>query len=89
MAGEAQRPAGARLKRLWRHRWSAIRESDAIFDAAAFDRIEAVIDEGERRHRGEVRFAIEPTLDPAQIWAGLAPRGIRRGYASLRARPCR
>ena len=74
MAGEAQRPAGARLKRLWRHRWSAIRESDAIFDAAAFDRIEAVIDEGERRHRGEVRFAIEPTLDPAQIWAGLAPR---------------
>ena len=64
----------ARLKRLWRHRWSAIRESDAIFDAAAFERIETVIEAGERRHRGEVRFAIEPTLDPSQIWGGLAPR---------------
>ncbi len=74
MAGEAQRSASARLQRLWRHRWGVIRECDAIFDAAAFDRIEAVIGEGEGRHRGEVRFAIEPTLDPGQIWACLAPR---------------
>lgn len=74
VAGEEGGSVSARLRRLWRHRWGAIRESDAIFDQAAFDRIEAVIGEGERRHRGEVRFAIEPTLDPSQIWAGLAPR---------------
>jgi len=73
VAGE-NRSIGARLGRLWRHRWSAVREADAIFDQAAFDRIEAVIGEGERRHRGEIRFAIEPTLDPRQVWAGLTPR---------------
>ena len=46
----------------------------ATFDGAAFERIESAIAEGEGRHRGEVRFAVEAELDLYRIWAAMTPR---------------
>jgi uncharacterized membrane protein len=44
------------------------------FPADAFSRIEQAIRESEQRHGGEIRFAVEPALDPAQLWRGLSAR---------------
>ena len=44
------------------------------FPEKALARIEALIAEGERRHRGQVRFAVEPSLPPARVLAGVTPR---------------
>lgn len=71
------RPAGittSRLKRLWRHSWASEREARRVFDAAAFERIESAISEGERLHRAEIRFAVEAELDIYRIWASMTPR---------------
>jgi uncharacterized membrane protein len=46
----------------------------AVFDEAAFARIEAAITEGERGHRGEIRFAIEAALDLSRVVAATTPR---------------
>lgn len=75
-AAEATRDDGmtGRLKRLWRHRWVSEREALRVFDAAAFERIESAITEGERLHRAEIRFAVEPELDIYRIWASMTPR---------------
>jgi uncharacterized membrane protein len=44
------------------------------FPGNAFSRIEQAIREGEKRHGGEIRFAVEAALDPAQIWRGVTAR---------------
>ena len=44
------------------------------FPRAALSRIEALIGEGEKRHRGQVRFAVEPALPLARVLAGITPR---------------
>ena len=44
------------------------------FPKASLTRIEAAIAEGERRHRGQVRFAVEPALPLARVLRGVAPR---------------
>jgi uncharacterized membrane protein len=44
------------------------------FTAAVFDRIEAVIQQSETTHRGEIRFAIEGGLHPLPLLKGLTPR---------------
>ena len=41
---------------------------------AALSRIEAMIGEGEKRHRGQVRFAVEPALPLARVLSGVTPR---------------
>ena len=41
---------------------------------AAFARIEALIAEGEKRHRGQVRFSVEASLPLARVLAGVTPR---------------
>ena len=46
----------------------------ATFDETAQKRIEAAIAEGETRHRGQVRFAVEPSLPLARVLRGVAPR---------------
>lgn len=50
------------------------RAAERQFDDAAFARIEAAIDSGEKQHRGEIRFALEAdlTVDDAQRFC--APR---------------
>jgi uncharacterized membrane protein len=44
------------------------------FTAAARARIEAAIAAVERRHAGEIRFAIETALDLPELWFGVTPR---------------
>lgn len=45
-----------------------------LFPPAALTAIEAAIREGEKRHGGEVVFAIETTLDLGPLWRGLTAR---------------
>jgi uncharacterized membrane protein len=44
------------------------------FPTNALQRIETTIKESERLHDGEVRFAVEAALDPAQLWRGMSAR---------------
>lgn len=44
------------------------------FSDAALARIEAAIADGERRHRGQVRFAVEASLPLVRVLRGLTPR---------------
>lgn len=44
------------------------------FPGDALARIEAVIADGERRHRGQVRFAVEPSLPLGHVLRGQPPR---------------
>jgi uncharacterized membrane protein len=41
---------------------------------AALDRIEAAIADGERHHRGQVRFVVEASLPLARVLRNVAPR---------------
>ena len=60
--------------RLWHHfitdHWSARR----AFPYATLQRIEATIAAGERKHAGQLRFAVEPALHLASVLRGEAPR---------------
>ena len=44
------------------------------FPQAVLDRIEAAIKDSERRHRGEIRFAVEGALEFVPVVRGLTPR---------------
>jgi uncharacterized membrane protein len=44
------------------------------FPADALSLIEKAIEESERRHGGEIRFAVEAALHPAQLWRGVSAR---------------
>ena len=74
VAGDRQGTLGQKVRRVWRHRLASERHVRATFDDAALARIEAAIAEGERGHRGEVRFAVEAELDLYSLWAGMTPR---------------
>jgi uncharacterized membrane protein len=49
------------------------------FPAAAMSAIESAIRESEKLHDGEIRFAVEAALHPAQLWRGISAR--RRAIA--------
>jgi uncharacterized membrane protein len=61
---------GRWLHHLWIGTWQVRR----AFPTAAFERIERAVNEGERRHRAEIRFAVESSLDTAQLWRGVTAR---------------
>lgn len=44
------------------------------FPPAAMSAIENAIRESEKLHDGEIRFAVEAALDPAQLWRGVSAR---------------
>jgi len=44
------------------------------FPAAVLARIEAAVADGEKHHRGQVRFAVEPSLPLARVLRGVTPR---------------
>ena len=44
------------------------------FPDGALSRIEAMIGEGEKRHRGQVRFAVEPALPLTRVLSRVTPR---------------
>ena len=67
------------LRRFFRHLVTDHGSARRAFPAAALARIEAAIAEGERRHRGQVRFAVEAALPLARVL-----RGSRRASARSR-----
>jgi uncharacterized membrane protein len=58
------------LRHLMTPAWVARRR----FPEATLDAIEAAIRAGERRHAGEVCFAVEAALDLPELWRGAGPR---------------
>lgn len=44
------------------------------FPSDLLDAMARAISEGERRHLGELRFAVESRLSPGAVWAGLSAR---------------
>jgi uncharacterized membrane protein len=63
-----------RLRRFFRHLARDHGSVRRAFPKAAFARIEAMIAEGVRRHRGQVRFAVEPALPLVRVLRGVTPR---------------
>src|SRR5438552_14916305 len=62
------------LRRFFRHLATDHGSVRRACPEAALARIEAMIGEGEKRHRGQVRFAVEPSLPLARVIAGVTPR---------------
>ena len=44
------------------------------FPRSAFEKIEQAIRASEKLHGGEIRFAVEAALDPAELWRGVSAR---------------
>ena len=54
------------------------------FDAAALSSIEQAITDSEKTHGGEVRIALEASLEPAELFSDLTPRQrAMQAFASL------
>ncbi|MEO8303492.1 MAG: TPM domain-containing protein [Betaproteobacteria bacterium] len=62
------------LGRFFRHLATDHVDVRRAFPAAALARIEALIADGEKQHRGQLRFAVEPALPTVRVWRGLTPR---------------
>lgn len=62
------------LSRLFRHFATDHVDVRRTFPKAVFARIEALIADGEKRHRGQLRFAVEPALPISRVWHGVTPR---------------
>jgi len=69
-------PGGGEMKiaRLLRHLLAPDWSVRLAFPAASMRRIEDAIAASERRHGGEIRFAIEAALDPLSIMRGVTAR---------------
>lgn len=63
-----------KLKRILKHlvagRWQVAR----VFPSSAMRSIQAAINESERLHDGELRFAVEAGLEWHELWRGQSPR---------------
>jgi uncharacterized membrane protein len=62
------------LQRLWRHMRSGAWAVRRAFGPPVLAAIEQAVRDWERRHPGEIRFAVEADLPLAAIWAGVTPR---------------
>jgi uncharacterized membrane protein len=61
--------------RLLRHLLALPGAVARAFPAASLSLIEKAIQESEKSHEGEIRFAVEAALHPAQLWRGVSARG--------------
>jgi uncharacterized membrane protein len=61
-------------KRIARHLLVLPGKARRAFPAPAMRAIEQAIAKGESQHSGEVRFAVEPALEPAALLRGLSAR---------------
>ncbi|MYN18142.1 hypothetical protein GTP81_15405 [Rugamonas sp. FT107W] len=57
-----------------RHLLTSRRTAGRYFTAPGLAAIKAAIAESETAHLGEIRFAIEAALHPAQLWRDVTPR---------------
>ena len=62
------------LRRLWLNLFTAWFRLPRWFPKARMRAIRDAIAEGERRHAGELCFAVEARYSPLALWAGLTPR---------------
>jgi len=62
------------LKRFLRHVWMSPIILKRQFPAATLDAVKRAVAEGEKSHRGQVRFVIEAELTTGQLWAGVSAR---------------
>lgn len=62
------------LKRFLRHVWMSPLILKRHFPAATLEAIRGAVAEGEKLHRGQVRFVIEAELTTGQLWAGVSAR---------------
>ena len=60
--------------RLTRHIFMPRRSLRRAFDEAALSAIEKAITDTEKTHGGEIRIALEASLDPAELFSELTPR---------------
>ena len=61
-------------QRFFRHLATDHGSARRAFPKAALDRIEAAVAEGERRHRGQLRFVVEASLPLVRVLHGVTPR---------------
>lgn len=61
-------------KRLLKHLVTTQRQMEAAFSATTLHDIEAAIQASEAEHSGELRFAVETSLDPVALLRGESPR---------------
>jgi uncharacterized membrane protein len=66
--------AASRWTRLWRHLVTDRRDVHRALPPEQMVRIENAIAEGERRHAGQVCFAVEAALPFARVWQRVSPR---------------
>ena len=64
----------SRMHRFWRHLVTDHGSARRAFPPSAFARIEAAIAAGEKQHRGQLRFVVEPALPLARVLKGLSAR---------------
>ena len=62
------------LKRFFRHVWMSPIIRDRQFSRDTLAAIERTVSEGEKKHRGQVRFVVEAELTAAQLWYGISAR---------------
>ena len=65
---------GPGWRRWLRHLWIGPMHVGRAFPPDAMRRIEEAVAAGERRHRAEVRFAVESSLDSGRLWRGVTAR---------------
>ncbi|MBX3621550.1 MAG: TPM domain-containing protein [Rhizobacter sp.] len=63
-----------RWLRILRHRWLDEADARRALGAPALKRLQARVAESERRHSGEIRICVEPSLPLSYLWRGAAPR---------------
>ncbi len=62
------------VRRILRHLFTTQWGTRRRFPPAVLASIDAAVAEVERRHAGEIRFAIETALDVPELWFGVTPR---------------
>jgi uncharacterized membrane protein len=64
----------ARFRRILQHLFTTAWTVRSVFPPSAFERIEAAIRESEAQHGGQIRFAVEHSLDAREVLRGLSAR---------------
>lgn len=67
-----------KIARLMKHVFTTADDGRRAFPPSTLEAIEAVITEGETRHRAEVRMIIEPSLGMQAVWNGVSSRDRAR-----------
>lgn len=62
------------VARWFRHLFTGVLAVRRAFPPAVIERITEAVRACEGRHPGEIRFVIEASLEPRELWAGLTPR---------------